>query len=96
MGLQIGGAQPPFQINFAPKIITGGNDNSVGADPITTGGGSMMGGVSMGGGDFMMPVQNLGGGQDIVPRANVEPSAPVNITDKDFNKGLFIVNKGGT
>ena len=97
----MGGAQPPFQINFAPKIITGGNDNSVGADPITTGGASMMGGSMVGGsmvggsmvGGSMMPVQNLGGGQDIVPRANVESSAPVNITDKDFNKGLFIVNK---
>ena len=97
-----GGIQPPFQINFAPKIITGGNDNSVGADPVaTTGGGAMM----TSGGEIMVPISNamISGGESniggIIPKTNLDTTAASTggaIADKDFNKGLFIVNKSGT
>ena len=100
MGGGGGGVQPPFQINFAPKIITGGNDNSVGADPVTTGGGAMM----TSGGEIMVPISNamISGGESnssgggIIPKSNLDTTASTTIADKDFNKGLFIVNKSGT
>lgn len=95
MPMQLGGA--PLQINFAPKIITGGNDNSVGADPVNTGGSNMAGGGMI---TSNVPNIIMGGGSAsdaIVPKANLENTGgSVSINDKDFNKGLFIVNKGGT
>jgi DNA-directed RNA polymerase II subunit RPB2 len=92
--MMTGGAPPPFQINFAPKIITGGNDNSVGADPVSAGS------TMSGGGMITANVPNIimgGGSSDgIVPKANLENAGTdTTINNKDFNKGLFIVNKGG-
>jgi hypothetical protein len=93
MPMQLGGT--PFQINFAPKIITGGNDNSVGADPVHAGGSNMAGGGMI---TSNVPNIVMGGGaalDAIVPKANLENTGgSVSINDKDFNKGLFIVNKG--